>query len=105
MKYVRRSVGLVAASAATLLASAGTAVAQQYPPTSGPPVPGTPGAPGGAGATGAVTGAKGGIAFTGSDLTLLWVGLVVLVIGLVFFVATRRRAALRHRGILREAIN
>ena len=100
MKHVRRSLMVVAASATALVASAGVALAQAYPPPPGPPGPGpnvvnvNPGA-GGAG--------SGALPFTGSDLTLLWVGLVVLVVGLVFFVATRRRASLRRRGSLAEA--
>lgn len=96
MKHVRRSLFLVAATATTLVASAGAALGQQYPPTSGDPG-------GGSAGRGTGTAAGGSLASTGSDLTLLWVGLAVLMIGVVAFVATRRRAS--TRGALREALN
>lgn len=97
MKHVRRSMMVVAASATALLASAGAAMAQGYAPE-----------PGGAAVTpGARPGAapSGELPLTGSDLNLLWIALVVLVIGLALFVATRRRGAMRRRGALSEAIS
>jgi len=57
------------------------------------------GAGAGAGAArGAGAGAGGGgLAFTGSDMQLVWIGLVALMTGLALVVAARRRAASRSR--------
>lgn len=97
MKRVTRALMLVIVSATTLLASAVAAVGDGYPPTpSGAaeqivtPVSGAPG--------------REALATTGSDLKALWIGLVLLVVGFVLVVATRRRAALRHRGTITEAV-
>ena len=95
---MRKFVVLLATSVATLVISAGSALAQEYPP--GPPGPGeavlTPGAP---------AGAEGpGLAITGADtLLLLWIGLAALIVGIVLYVASRRRRAIRTRSVT-EAI-
>ena len=87
---------LLAATAAFVLALGGTALAQQYPP--GPtPEPLTPGA---VPARGAAPGAGEGFAFTGSNtMILVWIALAALVVGIALVVASRRRAALRSRGV------
>jgi hypothetical protein len=101
MKYVRRSLLVVMASMATLVVWAGTALAgNPYPPTSDDPDRTTTTAQT-VTTTGAGRGAQGALAFTGSDRTLLWVGLAVLVIGVALFVSTRRRAELRRQSALR----
>src|SRR5207245_1775319 len=110
MKHVRRLVMLVFMSVAMLVASAVVAVAgdSDYPITSSS-VPGSvPGpkviTPGAAAAVTPGAAGGGGLARTGSNLNPLWIGLVVLVIGVVLVVATRRRAAVRRRGSLSEAV-
>jgi hypothetical protein len=95
MKHLRRSLVMVTGIATSLIVWASVAGAQgTYPPP--PPTPGpnppVPAPPGG-----------GALAFTGSDLTLLWVGLAALVVGIVLFVATRRRASLRRQASLARA--
>jgi hypothetical protein len=47
-------------------------------------------------------GQAGALAFTGSDRTLLWVGLGLLTAGTVAFVSTRRRAELRRQASIRS---
>jgi LPXTG-motif cell wall-anchored protein len=94
---MRKFLMLLATSVAMLVVSAGSALAQEYPPA--PPGPGeavvTPGAPGaGAGAEGP------GLAITGSNtLLLVWIGLAVLMVGIVLYVASRRRRAIRERSV------
>lgn len=90
MKHVRRSIMLVVVTATMLLVSAGAAIAQEYPPEPSP------------GGTSTSTGG-GNLATTGSDMTLFWVALAVLVTGLVLALATRRRAVTRRRMALGEA--
>jgi hypothetical protein len=95
MKHVRRSIVLVVVTATMLLVSASVAIAQEYPPEPGP----TPG-------NAAVSAGGGGnLASTGSDMTLFWVALVVLVTGSVLALATRRRAVTRRRMALGEVGN
>lgn len=89
MKHLRRSLIVVMGVAATLLAWAGVAAAQAYPPPPPGPQPGPD-------IVNVQPGGGGNLAFTGSDLTLLWVGLAALVVGVVLFVATRRRASMRR---------
>ena len=108
MKHLRRSLLVVIAVMATLVILSGVAVAgisfPDYPPTTDDRDHHerehvTPGSlvPAGQGAQ-----ASGALAFTGSDLTLLWVGLGVLTVGGVAFVSTRRRAELRRQGAVRS---
>jgi hypothetical protein len=100
MKYVRRSLLVAMASIATLVVWAGTAFAgNDYPPTSDDPDRTTTTAQT---VTTAGQGGKGALAFTGSDRTLLWIGLAVLVVGVALFVSTRRRAELRRQSALRS---
>jgi LPXTG-motif cell wall-anchored protein len=101
MKHGTRALMLVIVSATTLWASAVVAAADAYPPA--PPPTSAAGqivAPVAqeAGASGAA------LPNTGSDLKLVWIGLVLFVVGFVLVVATRRRAALRHRGTITEAV-
>ena len=102
MKHVRKALILMVTSATMVLVSASVAMAgNDYPPVTDRDDPGrliTPGTVPGAAATGDQSGQ---LALTGSDLTLVWVGLAVLVVGVVFFVATRRRATLRRQSALR----
>lgn len=82
---MRRILILLAGSTVMLLVSAGSAWAQQYPPS-----------PAGAG-----QGAGGGgeFAVTGSEtLPLVWIGLATLVAGIVLVLAARRRAGVRGRA-------
>ncbi len=51
--------------------------------------------PTGAGAGAPAGAGGGGLAFTGSDMQLVWIGLVALVSGLALVIAARRRAAAR----------
>jgi hypothetical protein len=55
------------------------------------------GAGAGAGARAGAGAGGGGLAFTGSDMQLVWIGLVALMTGLALVVAARRRAASRSR--------
>jgi len=93
MKHASRVLTFVLVSVTTLMATAIAAVAE-YPPT--PPT--STAAPG---QQVIVTPAqRAALAFTGSDLTVLWVGVAALALGLVLLVAARRRAAIRRRGSL-----
>jgi LPXTG-motif cell wall-anchored protein len=93
---MRKFVMLLATSIAMVVVFAGSALAQEYPPgpgeaqiTEGAPPPGAPGAE---------------LAITGSNtLLLLWLGLAALTIGIVLYVAARRRRAIRTRSVT-EAI-
>jgi hypothetical protein len=89
---MRRIVTLLVGSAVLVLLTVAPAMAQQYPPG---PTP-TPLEPARGAAPAAARGGEG-LAFTGSNLTLLWIGLAVLVTGVVLLMATRRRAAVRSR--------
>lgn len=51
----------------------------------------------GAGARAGAGAGGGGLAFTGSDMQLVWIGLVALMTGLALVVAARRRSAARSR--------
>ena len=83
---MRRIFILLAGSMTMLLVSAGSAWAQQYPPSPA-------GAGQGAGAGG------GDFAVTGSEtLPLVWIGLATLVAGIVLVLAARRRADVRGRA-------
>ena len=110
MKHVRRLLTLVFVSVGILVVSAVVAFADNvdYPITSST-VPGTVPGPKvispGAAAVSQGGGAGAGLARTGSNLNPLWIGLVVLMIGVVLVIATRRRAAVRNRGALREAVS
>jgi LPXTG-motif cell wall-anchored protein len=93
---MRKIVMLLTTSVAMLAISAGSALAQEYPPA--PPGPGeaviTPGAPAAAPAE------APGLAITGANtLLLLWLGLAALIIGIVLYVAARRRRAIRTRSV------
>jgi hypothetical protein len=100
MKYVRRSLLVMLASVAMLVVWAGTALAgADYPPTSDDPDRTTTTVTTLTPVTGGGAGNQGALAFTGSDRTLLWVGLAVLVIGVALFVSTRRRAELRRSSV------
>ena len=103
MMYVRRSLLVVTASIATLVVWAGTAFGgEPYPPTSDDPDRTTTTASTLVPVTGQAAQAdQGALAFTGSDRTLLWVGLAVLVIGVALFISTRRRAELRRQSAIR----
>jgi hypothetical protein len=104
MMYVRRSLLVITASIATLVVWAGTAFGggNPYPPTSDDPDRTTTTASTLVPVTGGAAQAdQGALAFTGSDRTLLWVGLAVLVIGVALFVSTRRRAELRRQSAIR----
>jgi len=91
---MRRFLILLATSATMLVVFASSALAQEYPPTPGPAEGVTPGTARGA------AGARGELAFTGSDLLpLIWIGLAVLVVGTVLVIAARRRAAIRGRRV------
>jgi hypothetical protein len=79
---MKRVLSVLGFAAATLVLSAGSALAQTetYPPSVGPSVEGTSGG--------------GGTAFTGSDVSFAVLAVVVLVaVGLVALFATRRRSA------------
>jgi hypothetical protein len=92
---MRRFLMLLAASTTMLVVFATSAMAQQYPPAPGPAEGVTPGTAPAAGAR-----AGEGLAITGSDLLpLIWIGLAVLVLGIVLVVAARRRAAIRGRSV------
>jgi hypothetical protein len=80
---MKRVLSVLGFAAATLVLSAGSALAQTetYPPSVGPSVEGT-------------SGGGGGTAFTGSDVSFAVLAVVVLVaVGLVALFATRRRSA------------
>lgn len=84
---MRRILILLAGSMVMLLVSAGSAWAQQYPPS-----------PAGAG-QGAGAGGGGDFAVTGSEtMPLVWIGLATLVAGMVLVLAARRRADVRGRA-------
>jgi hypothetical protein len=90
---MRRFLILLATSATMLVVFASSALAQEYPPTPGPAEGVTPG-------SAPAAGARGELAFTGSDLLpLIWIGLAVLVVGTVLVIAARRRAAIRGRRV------
>ena len=85
---MRRIFILLAGSMTMLLVSAGSAWAQQYPPS-----------PAGAGQGGGGAGGAGDFAVTGSEtLPLVWIGLATLVAGIVLVLAARRRADVRGRA-------
>jgi hypothetical protein len=100
MKHVTRALMLVIVSAATLFASAVAAVGEAYPP----PPPSTNAAGQIIVTPGAAQPGRAALATTGSDLKPLWIGLVLFVVGLVLVVATRRRAGLRRRSTMTEAV-
>ncbi|MGQ0802726.1 MAG: LPXTG cell wall anchor domain-containing protein [Actinomycetota bacterium] len=83
---MRRILILLAGSMVMLLVSAGSAWAQQYPPS-----------PAGAGQ--GAGGGGGEFAVTGSEtMPLVWIGLATLVAGIVLVLAARRRAGVRGRA-------
>ena len=94
---MRKFVILLTTSVGMLVVFAGSALAQEYPPGPGEAVT-TPGAPAAAPAEGP------GLAVTGADtLLLLWIGLAALMVGIVLYVAARRRREIRTRSVT-EAI-
>jgi hypothetical protein len=114
MKHMRRSLLVVVAIMAALVIWSGVAMAgippDPYPPSTPPTTDPddhhrdrdrdrvTPGSL----ATAQAQQAQGALAFTGSDRTLLWVGLGLLTVGGVAFVSTRRRAELRRQAATRS---
>jgi hypothetical protein len=99
---MRRILTTLAAAGLTLVLFAGRAMAQ-YPPTTPPGGGGGPGGgtggTGGAGGTGGTGGGGGGTAFTGISLSLglIIVG-VLLAVGVVALVASRRRSSPEPTG-------
>jgi len=85
---MKRVATIISTAFLTVLVTAGTALAQEYPPSV---------AGGGGGNQGGVSGAGGGggeTAFTGGDVSLAAIAFaVLLVVGVTALVVSRRRAA------------